>query len=177
MMKIALPTPEEFAPFYAGYIEFAAKRGDVFAAMTQQIDEMKSALGKLSDKQARFRNAPEEWSIKEIISHLIDSERVFSYRMLRISRNDQTPLPGFEQNDYVKMSGADELPLEDLLSEFEYLRRANILAVKGMSEEATKRMGIASNAPVSARALIYMLVGHVEHHMASLHEKYLPFAS
>jgi hypothetical protein len=176
-MNLTSPTSEEYATFYGGYIEFATKRGDVFAAMSQQIDEMKSALGNLSDTQARFRNAPEEWSIKEIISHLTDGERVFSYRMLRISRNDKTPLPGFEQNDYVKESGADELPLEDLLSEFELLRRANILAVKGMSEEATKRIGTASNAPISVRALIYILVGHVEHHMASLHEKYLPFAA
>ncbi|HCK66985.1 MAG TPA: DNA damage-inducible protein DinB [Anaerolineae bacterium] len=176
MTKITPPTLEEFNPFYAGYIEFATKRGDVFAVMSQQLDEMKSALGKLSDKQARFRNGPEEWSIKEIISHLTDGERVFSYRILRISRNDKTALPGFEQNDYVKESGADELPLEDLLNEFEFLRRANILAVKGMSEEMTQRIGTASNSPISVRALIYILVGHVEHHMASLHEKYLPFA-
>jgi hypothetical protein len=176
-MKLTPPTTEEYSPFYAGYIEFATKRGDVFAAISQQLDEMKSALGNLSDKQARFRNGPEEWSIKEIISHLTDGERVFSYRMLRISRNDKTALPGFEQNDYVKESGADELPLEDLLAEFEFLRRANILAIKGMSEEATKRIGTASNSPISVRALIYILVGHVEHHMASLHEKYLPFAT
>lgn len=175
-MKITPPTSEEYAPFYAGYIEFATKRGDVFSAMTQQLDEMKSALGKLSDKQARFRNGPEEWSIKEIISHLTDGERVFSYRMLRISRNDKTPLPGFEQNDYVKESGADEIPLEDLLNEFEFLRRANIIAVKGLSEEASQRVGTASTAQISARALIYIMVGHVEHHMASLNEKYLPFA-
>lgn len=175
-MKLTPPTQEEFNPFYAGYIEFATKRGDVFSAMSQQLDEMKTALGKLSDKQARFRNGPEEWSIKEIISHLTDGERVFSYRLLRVSRNDKTALPGFEQNDYVKESGADELPLEDLLNEFEFLRRANILAVKGMSEEAIKRIGTASNANISVRALIYIMVGHVDHHMASLHEKYLPFA-
>jgi hypothetical protein len=175
MKNLAPPTLEEFAPFYAGYIERAIARGDVFAAMTQQLDEMKSALGKLNDKQARFRNGPEEWSIKEIISHLTDGERVFSYRMLRISRNDKTALPGFEQNDYVKESGADELPLEDLLSEFESLRCANMLAVKGMSEEASQRVGTASNAAISARALVYIMVGHFEHHMASLHEKYLPF--
>jgi hypothetical protein len=174
-MKLIPPTQEEYATFYAGYIEFATKRGDVFAAMSQQLDEMKSALGKLSDKQARFRNAPEEWSIKEIISHLTDGERVFSYRMLRISRNDKTPLPGFEQNDYVKESGADELALEDLLNEFELLRRANVLAVKNLSEEATQRIGAASNFSISVRALIYIMVGHIDHHMASLHEKYLPF--
>jgi len=176
-MTVALtpPTQEEFNPFYAGYIEFATKRGDVFAGMSHQLDEMKSTLGKLSDPQARFRNGPEEWSIKEIISHLIDGERVFSYRMLRVSRNDKTPLPGFEQNDYVKESGADELLLEDLLAEFEFLRRANILAVKNMSADMLERTGTASGAPISVRALIYILVGHVDHHLASLQEKYLPF--
>jgi uncharacterized damage-inducible protein DinB len=175
-MKLSPPKPQEYATFYAGYIERATARADVFEALSKQIAELNSALGKLSDKQARFRNGPEEWSIKEIISHLTDGERVFSYRMLRISRNDKTPLPGFEQNDYVKESGADELALEDLLTEFEFLRRANILAVKGMSEEMTQRIGTASNSPISVRALIYILVGHVEHHMASLNEKYLPFA-
>lgn len=174
-MKLTPPTQEEYAPFYAGYIDFATKRGDVFATMTQQVDEIKLALGKLTNKQARFRNAPEEWSIKEIVSHLIDAERVFSYRLLRFSRNDKTPIPGFEQNDYVRECIADELALEDLLNELFFLRNANILFVKNLTEEASKRIGTASGNPVSARALIYIIVGHVEHHMASLKEKYLPF--
>jgi len=168
------PAPEEYAAFYADYIERAKAKGDVLAALSQQIGDIRSALGKLNDKQARFRNGPEEWSIKEIVSHLIDAERVFSYRLLRISRNDKTPLPGFEQGDFVREAGADEIAFEDLLNEFEYLRRANTLAIKNISEESAARTGTASGAEVSARALIFMLVGHVEHHMASLHEKYLP---
>lgn len=171
---ISSPAPKEYAAFYTDYIERAKAKGDVLAALPQQIADIRSALGKLTDKQARFRNGPKEWSIKEIVSHLIDAERVFSYRLLRISRNDKTALPGFEQEDYVRESGADELALEDLLNEFEFLRRANILAVKNISEESVSRVGTASGAEVSARALIHMLVGHVEHHMASLHEKYLP---
>ncbi len=176
MIKLSPPTIEEYAPFYANYIQRAQGKGDVIAALQQQIKDISSALGKLTEKQARFRNGPEEWSIKQIVSHLIDAERVFSYRLLCISRDDKTPLPGFEQGDYVHESGADELEFEDLLNEFEYLRRANILAVKNIREESAGRMGTASGAAVSARALIYMLVGHVEHHMASLEEKYLPFA-
>ncbi|MBE0671774.1 MAG: DinB family protein [Anaerolineales bacterium] len=174
MKSILSPATEEYAPFYADYIQRAQARGDVIAALPKQIDEIRSALEKLTDTQARFRNGLAEWSIKEIVSHLIDAERVFSYRLLRISRNDKTPLPGFEQVDYVREAGADELALEDLLAEFEYLRRANILAVKNISEESAARVGTASSAAVSARALIFMLVGHVEHHMASLREKYLP---
>ncbi len=168
------PTPDEYADFYSDYIQRAVAKGDVIAALPQQIADIRSALGKLTDKQARFRNGPEEWSIKEIVSHLIDTERVFSYRLLRISRNDKTPLPGFEQEDYVREAGADELAFDDLLNEFEFLRRANMLAIKNISEEAAARVGSASGAAVSARALIHMLVGHVEHHMASLQEKYLP---
>ena len=98
-----------------------------------------------------------------------------SFRIgLRISRNDPTPLPGFEQDDFVRESGFDDHALGDLLQEFEHLRRANILAISNMSDEAILHLGTASGYTVSARALIYIMVGHVEHHMASLHEVYLP---
>jgi len=96
-MPLQAPTPDEYASFYSDYIQRAVARGDVLAAMPTQIEELDSALGNLTDKQARFRTGPEEWSIKEIVSHLIDAERVFSYRLLRVSRNDTTPLPGFER--------------------------------------------------------------------------------
>lgn len=168
------PTPDEYAPFYADYIERAGQKNDVFAALSEQIDDIKSTLGKLTDEQALFRDAPKEWSIKEVMGHLNDVERVFSYRLLRVSRNDPTPLPGFEQNDYVREAGYDNYSINDLIQEFEYLRRANILAINNMREEPTLRRGTASGATISARALIYMMVGHVEHHMASLREKYLP---
>src|SRR5262249_961271 len=154
--------------FYAGYIRFAQARGDVLAALPKQIDEIRSMLGVLSDEQALFRDAPKEWSIKEVMGHLNDVERVFSYRLLRVSRNDPTPLPGFEQDDYVRESGFNHCSLQDLIQEFEYLRCANILAIQNMSEESTLRCGTASGFPISARALIYMLVGHVDHHIASL---------
>ena len=174
LKQFTLPTIDEYAPFYADYIQRAEARGDIFAALANQIDEIKSTLGILSDEQALFRNAPKEWSIKEVMGHLNDVERVFSYRLLRISRNDPTPLPGFEQDDYVGEAGFDNCAIQDLIQEFEYLRRANILAINNMSEESTLRRGTASGMTVSARALIYMIVGHVDHHMASLHEKYLP---
>lgn len=173
-LNIQPPVPDEFAPFYTDYVQRATARGDMLAALSSQPNEMKSLLGSLSDSHARFRTGPGEWSIKEIVSHLIDGERVFSYRLLRISRKDKTPLPGFEQEDYVRESGADELLLSDLLDEFEHLRRANMLAIRNMKEEAVLETGTASGATVSARALIYFLVGHVEHHMESLKEKYLP---
>ena len=171
-----VPTPEEYAPFYADYIQRAEQRADIHAALSDQIEEMLDALDSLTDAQARFKPGPEEWSIKEVIGHLNDVERVFSYRLLRISRGDQTPLPGFEQNDFVRAAGFDEVPLTDLVNEFEFLRRANTLAIRQMSDESLDCHGTASGMTVSARALIYMMVGHVDHHLESLREKYLPGA-
>lgn len=171
---LTVPTPEEYAPFYSDYIQRATKRDDVSAALSQQIEELHAALDVLTEPQACFKPGPDEWSVKEVIGHINDVERVFSYRLLRISRNDATPLPGFEQEDYVRAAGFDQYALSDLVSEFEHLRQANIIAIQHMSAEAVNRRGTASGMTVSARALIYILVGHVEHHMASLQEKYLP---
>jgi hypothetical protein len=156
------------------YVQRAAQKDDVLAALSSQVETLNSTLGLLTDEQSRFKPGPEEWSIKEVVGHLNDVERVFSYRLLRISRNDTTPLPGFEQEDYVREAGFDDHSLSDLIREFEFLRRANILAISYMTDAVIERRGTASGATISARALIYMLVGHVEHHMASLNEKYLP---
>lgn len=176
LTQISLPTTDEYAPFYEDYIQRAQQRDDLQAALPQQVEELHSALGSLSDAQARFKPGPNEWSIKEVVGHLSDVERVFSYRLLRISRNDATPLPGFEQEDYVRAAGFDDYSLDDLLSEFEHLRRANMIVIQHMSPEAIDRRGTASGMAVSVRALIYMMIGHVDHHMASLQEKYLPNA-
>jgi DinB superfamily len=174
--KISPPAVDEYAPFYSDYVERAGQRDEVHTALSDQIDELHATLASLSDAQACFKPGPNEWSIKEVIGHLSDVERVFSYRLLRISRGDATLLPGFEQDDYVRAASFDGYSMSDLLREFEFLRQANIIAIEHMSEEAVERVGTASGYPVSARALIYMLVGHVDHHMASLREKYLPFA-
>ena len=174
--QIHPPAPEEYAPFYTDYVQRAIQRGNMHMALAQQIEELHAALDSLSDTQACFKPAPQEWSIKEVIGHLNDVERVFSYRLLRISRADITPLPGFEQEDYVRAAGFDRYALADLVREFELLRAANMLAIGQMTEEAIDRRGTASGYAVSARALIYMLVGHVDHHLASLQEKYLPVA-
>lgn len=174
--KISHPTTHEYAPAYSGYIERAVLRNDVYAALSSQLDELHSILDALNETQARFKPGPDEWSIKEVIGHLNDVERIFSYRLLRISRGDETPLPGFEQEDYVRAAGFEAYTLKDLVSEFEYIRRANIIAITYMSDEAIHCNGTASGVAVSARALIYMLVGHVDHHMESLREKYLPEA-
>lgn len=174
--KISPPATDEFAPFYSDYVQRASQREPIYAALSDQIHELHAALDPLSDAQACFKPGPQEWSIKEVIGHINDVERVFSYRLLRISRGDATPLPGFEQEEYVRAAGFDRYSLPDLVGEFEGLRRANLIAIAHLSEAAIDSRGTASGYIVSARALIYMLVGHVDHHMASLHEKYLPVA-
>ena len=126
----------------------------------------------MSDQQANARPAPGEWSIKEIIGHINDTERIFAYRALRISRNDPTPLPGFEQNDYITATDFNARSLSDLLDEFTFQRRANILCFKPLSAEETARRGVASHAPISSRALLFVMAGHVTHHIESLKTDY-----
>lgn len=174
MNQLTPPASGEYGDFFAGYIQRAMARSNVLAALPEQIDEIRALLGGLTDEQALFRDAPKEWSIKEVMGHLNDTERVFAYRLLCISRNDKTPLPGFDQEEFVREAGFDSQPLKDLIDEFDYQRRANILAIRNMDDTSTLRIGTASGIPTSARALIHMLVGHVDHHLASLREKYLP---
>lgn len=176
MKTITYPSTEEYNEYYNGYVQRAIARGDVLAALAVQIDEIRAALGKLTEKQALFRDAPKEWSIKEVLGHINDTERIFSTRLLRVSRNDPTPLPDFEQDDYVRETGYDDRSLGDLIEEFEHLRRANMVMIQNIPDSYADRRGTASGFPVSVRALVHMLVGHVDHHMASLHEKYLPEA-
>lgn len=167
------PAPDEYAPFYEDYVR-RMREENVIEVLPRQIDEIRAALGKLTEVQALYRNEPGEWSIKEVMGHMNDVERVFAYRLLRVSRNDPTPLPGFEQDDYVRESNFGNCSLADLIQEFEFLRRANILAIRNMTDDSTLRRGTASGSAISARGLIYMLAGHVAHHMESLQTKYLP---
>lgn len=171
-LTISRPAENEYVPYYAGYIQ-RVPDGDVFTFLAQQIDTMNHLLGKLPTEQADFRFGPAEWSIKEVVGHINDTERVFAYRALRIARNDMTPLAGFEQNDYVREANFGERALPDLLEEFALQRRANILTFKRVSPEVSARCGTANNAPISVRALIYIMAGHVEHHVESLRKDYL----
>ena len=167
------PEASEFAEYYGKYIA-KAPGTDVSGILESERQQMARLFAGRSERDGNFRYAPDKWTVKEVLGHVIDAERIFTYRALRIARGDETPLPSFEQDDYVREAGFDNHALKDLLKEFELLRGANILAIHNMNEEATKRIGTASGNPISARALIHMLVGHVDHHMFSLQEKYLP---
>lgn len=169
---IARPQADEYAPFYAGYVERVPEGDDIFALLSHQPDELTSLLANISDAQASARPAPGEWSIKEVVGHVCDTERIFAYRAVRIARGDSTPLAGFEQDDFVNATDFNARSLADLTEEFALQRRANVLCLRSLTEGESIRRGIASDAPVSARALLYIMVGHVMHHVESLQTDY-----
>ena len=120
-----------------------------------------------------YRYAEGKWTIKDIIQHIIDAERIFGYRALRISRNDKTPLPGFQENDYVENTNASSRNIQELLTEFSAVRHSNLLLFKSFSDEQLTRMGISSNHPISVRALGFLMIGHQKHHQRVFEERYL----
>jgi hypothetical protein len=166
------PAPEEFAPFYAGYVARVASVATPVEELAAQRARLMTLLSPLPDDHAAFRYAPGKWSVKELIGHLADAERIFSYRLLRIGRGDATPLPGFEENAYVPAAKSDARTLGDLLGEWATVRDATISLAVGMPDDAWVRRGVASGAGISARALLYIILGHVEHHRSVLGERY-----
>ena len=166
------PEASEFAPYYNNYI--SQIDGDsVLPVLDAQIEQIRSMFAAVPEGKGAYAYAEGKWTIKELLSHLIDGERIFAYRILRISRGDKTPIEGFEQDDYIQTSNANNRSFADLLDEFDHERRANLLLVKNLSDGASLRMGTASNNPVSVRALVYIMAGHVKHHLHILNDRYL----
>ena len=165
------PESNEYAPYYGRYVDLVTEN-EVVAAMEKQAGETAKILGGIDEKRAAYRYAPDKWSIKEMVGHLADTERVFSYRALSFARDDKNALPGFEQDDWMKTSYFDRLPFADLRDNFAAVRRASVLLFRNLPEEAWDRRGTASGNPVSVRALPYMMVGHERHHLRVLREKY-----
>lgn len=172
--NIDFPTAAEHSTFNATYIELTRGGGDIVEMLTRQPEEIRQMLGSLTESQALFRPGPAEWSIKEVLGHMIDTERIFFYRALCISRGESQPLPGFDQDEYVQGTHFDEYSLPELLQEFTLTRQSNLITIRHISAEASQRTGTASNHVISVRALIHMLAGHVRHHLKSLETVYLP---
>lgn len=141
--------------------------------LAAQTDAMRSSISGLPEEKGAFAYADGKWTIKEVLSHLIDGERIFSYRILRISRGDETPIEGFEQDGYIATSNANNRSFADLLDEFDRQRQANLLMINNIDEAGLGRIGTASGNPITARALVYISAGHVEHHLRILNERYL----
>lgn len=166
------PEPTEYAPYYQHYISQVSE-DDIRAVFAAQPGELRAVLEGLPEEKGAFAYETGKWTVKELLSHLIDGERIFSYRILRISRGDETPIEGFEQDDYIANSNANNRTFADLLEEFDLVRRSNVLMLKNLDETALSRMGTASGNPVSARALANISIGHVRHHLNILKERYL----
>lgn len=170
-MKPGRPEANEYAPFYAGYIALVPG-DDAVAALEAQRLHMMQMLSARSEREGNFRYAAGKWSVKEVIGHLADAERVFTYRAMRIARGDQTPLAGFEQDGYVKNGGFGDRPLADLAEEFAAIRGASIALFRSLNDAAWMRRGTASDKEVSVRALAFMTAGHELHHQRILDERY-----
>jgi hypothetical protein len=171
-MTISKPDVTEYLPYYGRYISLVPD-GNILAVLSQQLGETLTLLRSIPESKAGFRYAPDKWSIKELVGHLIDTERIFSYRALCFARNDETPLPGYEQDDYIRNASFDDYPLGELADEFESVRRSTLFLFKHLRREAWMRRGIASESGVSVRALAYIIAGHERHHMEILRSRYL----
>jgi uncharacterized damage-inducible protein DinB len=169
---IPRPEPSEYAPFYANYIA-KVSGGDLFATMQTTHRTTQELLGSLSPEQQQFRYAEGKWSIREVVGHLIDAERIFAYRALRFARGDVRELQGFEENDYVVASNANDRSIADLLSEFAVVRAATLALLRSFTPAMLTNTGTASGTLISVRALAYIIAGHEIHHLGVIRERYL----
>ena len=164
------PQPGEYNPYYDRYISLVGS-DDILGVLEKQAAET-VALLKSAAAKADFRYAPGKWSVKEVLGHVNDTERIMTYRALRISRGDKTPIEGFEQDDYIRDGNFGRRTLADLIDEFADIRKATIAFVRNLDAEAGARRGTANKYEISARALPYIIAGHELHHRRILKEKY-----
>ena len=165
------PTPGSYGEFYHTYIELVPD-GDMRRLLPVIFDANFRALRTITPEQEQHRYAAGKWSIREVVGHLTDAERVFSYRGMRIARGDTTPLPSFDENAFVRAARYDDIPLEQILGELMAVHASTILLFENLADEAWDRVGTASNNPISVRALAYIIAGHEIHHMNVLRDRY-----
>ena len=166
------PSPDEFPSFYAGYVS-QVPDGEVVEALIGGAEIAAALLHDLSEDQAERAYAPGKWTLKEVLLHCADAERIFAYRALRIARGDQTPLPGWDENAYAPMSDANARSLDSLMNELESVREASVTLFEGLSEAAWSRSGNANGKSVTVRALAWITAGHLLHHLAVIQDRYL----
>jgi uncharacterized damage-inducible protein DinB len=169
-MTITRPQPSEFAPFYAGYIGKVPDSGPV-ALLNDQIAAL-DALRALPDDKGNHAYADGKWTVKEVLGHLADAERVFSYRLTRIARGDQTPLAGFEENAWAKTAPHGRRKMSSIVDEMIAIRRSTLALIDSLDDATIGNSGVANNTPVTARAICWILAGHTKHHLDILAERY-----
>ena len=166
------PETNEYDPYYDTYISLV-DGNDVLPVLDAQPAEIRAIFSDMPEEKGTFAYTEGKWTIKEVLSHLIDGERMFAYRTLRVSRGDKTPIEGFEQDGYIENSNANNRSFAELLDEFDLQRRSNMLLFNNLSDEASKRIGTANEKEISVRAIIYCMAGHVRHHIRILNKRYL----
>jgi hypothetical protein len=164
------PDASEYSPAVENYIRLVTGC-DVLDVLHNQVAELTALLTPLDDTQALTRHAPYTWTIKQVIGHMADCERVFGYRALRLARQDATPLPGFDENAYMDAIDFDRVPLGDLMSEFELLRRSHLSMIAPFDESSWKFAGTVNDHRMTTRAVVYVMAGHAAHHLAILHQR------
>ncbi len=171
-LRISRPEIDEFDSYYERYVSLVAG-GDIISALARQVSETRNLLAEIGAEKANFRYAEGKWSVKELVGHMIDTERIFAYRALRIARGDKTPIEGYEQDDYIKNAEFAKCNLADLAKEFALVRKSNVSMFKNLSETAWHRRGTANGKEVSVRALAYISAGHEVYHAGILKDRYL----
>ncbi|RMG71749.1 MAG: DinB family protein [Bacteroidetes bacterium] len=171
MSLILSPSPDSYAPFYAGYVTRVAGQ-DLEAILREDAQSLPQWYRDLPVERLTYRYAPNKWSPLEVLGHINDTERIMAYRLLRIARGDKQPMPGMDQDWYVMAARDHELSLDQLLAEFDALRAATLALLPRIPEVAWKATGTASGAEVSAAALLCIIAGHVRHHLQVLQERY-----
>lgn len=172
MTATSRPQADEYNPYYERYISLV-ESADICATLERQGQETVALLSGIREDRGAFRYAPDKWSIKELLGHVNDTERIFAYRALRISRGDRTPIEGFEQDDYVRNGPFEQCTLPGLIQEFEAVRRSTVLLFRQLQEAALTRRGIANQNEVTVRAIAWTIAGHELHHRTILLERYL----
>lgn len=167
------PEKDEYSDYYEQYISLVPN-GDIVGTLESQRLQMMQLLAARSERDGNFRYAPDKWSVKEVLGHISDTERIFAYRALRMARGDKTPTEGFEQDDFVRGGGFGERTLAGLAEEFASVRNATLALFRSLSEEAWLRRGIANKKEISVRALAFIAAGHEVHHRRILDERYFP---
>jgi len=165
------PSPTEYPAATAEYVALVPEE-DIVSAMEQQSSETQKLLASLDESKAAFRYAEDKWSVKEVLGHVIDAERIMSYRLLAIARGETAPLPGWEEDDYVRAASFDRWRLGELAEHYALVRRANIVLLRNLPEEAWDRRGTANGSPTTVRGLAWGIVGHERHHVNVLRDRY-----
>ncbi|WP_264521045.1 DinB family protein [Flavobacterium sp. N1994] len=172
-MKVAQVQPNEYASYYANYVNQVSDEYSLTEELEISVHRLVKFVQNIPLDKFDYRYAEGKWTIKDIILHLIDAERIFAYRALRFARNDKTALASFDENMYVEEAHANQRSIQDLLSELLVVRQATLALFKSFNEEQLLRIGTASNNPMSVRALGFVIIGHQNHHQRVFEERYL----